>query len=226
MADDTKKPKAFEAAQPKIPGVPERTVKKREPNGANIPRVPYLWAGGGGAILLLVIVLLWWAHGAAGGNVAPVAENSVASSAHPAPAQSSASPPVAPGPIATIAEMKRPWSIKKFVYRRTNGETLPGLLLHLPEGAYWAISLHEPYESCDLEFVSVETLRTDYHLDASYPMIADPCTHAVFDLTQYGSGPNGLVRGAIVEGTAVRPPLAIEVEVKGQEIIASRAESR
>jgi hypothetical protein len=226
MADETKKTKPFEAVQPKIPGVPERAVKKREANAGNIPRVPYLWAGGGGTILLLVIVLLWWAHGATRGNVVAVAENSHASNAQPTPAQASAAPPVAPGPIATIAEMKRPWSTKKFVYRRTDGEILPALLVHLPEGAYWAISLHESYESCDLEFVTAEKLRTDYHLGASYPMIADPCTHAVFDLAQYGSGPNGLVRGAIVEGTAIRPPLAIEVEVKGHEIIASRAESR
>jgi len=75
-----------------------------------------------------------------------------------------------------------------------------------------------------MEFASVEKLRSDYNLAAAYPMIGDPCTHTVFDLTQYGEGPNGMVRGAIVAGAAVRPPLAIEVNVKDGKIIASQEE--
>jgi hypothetical protein len=55
-------------------------------------------------------------------------------------------------------------------------------------------------------------------------MVGDPCNHAVFDLTRYGSGPNGLVRGEIKQGAAVRPPIAIEIETKGKRLLAVRME--
>ena len=120
--------------------------------------------------------------------------------------------------------MKQDWSTKEFVYKETNGDKTPALLVRLPKGDYWAISLREPFGTCQLEFASVEKLRSDYNLTAPYPMIGDPCSHAVFDLTQYGEGPNGMVRGAIVAGAAVRPPLAIEVTVKDGKIVASQEE--
>ncbi|MFZ0638828.1 MAG: hypothetical protein WA020_08495 [Candidatus Acidiferrales bacterium] len=230
MADDAKKPKTFEAAQPSIPGVPARAVQKPVPSekpAAHEPAKPqprYLWAGGGGAILVLVVVIVWWAHGVTGAvQVAPQAPT-------PAPIVQPAAPqpvktiPVAPGTIATTSEMNEPWSTKKFLYRNPGGETFPALLVHLPGNSYWAISLRAPYGTCDLEFVSIEKLRSDYNLAARHPMIGDPCTRTVYDLMRYGSGPNGLGRGAVVAGVGVRPPLAIEVQVEGGEIIASRSE--
>ncbi len=57
-------------------------------------------------------------------------------------------------------------------------------------------------------------------------MVVDPCTHAVYDLMRYGGGApdGGLVRGDIVQGAGVRPPLAIEVRTDGKDIIAVRSE--
>ena len=55
-------------------------------------------------------------------------------------------------------------------------------------------------------------------------MIVDPCNHAVYDLEKYGAGPNGVVRGAIVYGAGVRPPLAIEMKAKGSQIVAIQIE--
>jgi hypothetical protein len=46
----------------------------------------------------------------------------------------------------------------------------------------------------------------------------------VYDLTRYGTGPNGAVRGAIVSGRGVRPPTAIEVKVRGKQIVATQLE--
>jgi hypothetical protein len=43
-------------------------------------------------------------------------------------------------------------------------------------------------------------------------------------LTRYGSGPAGLVRGEIAHGAAVRPPLAIEIEVRGKQVLAKKIE--
>ncbi|MFZ3244800.1 MAG: hypothetical protein WA185_06970 [Candidatus Acidiferrales bacterium] len=241
MPDEPKKTSDLQAAQPAIPGVPVRAAAKPATSAAKpAPAAPaqqsvakkeakgqppyYLWAAGGGAILVLVIALAWWAHGVPrAAHLAPEAA-APAPAARPAPPKPVETIAVAPGPVATTSEMEEPWSTRKFLYRGADGNTTPALLVHLPGDAYWAISLREPYGTCELEFASVDKLRTDYNLAANHPMIGDPCTHTVYDLTHYGSGPNGLVRGAVVAGIGLRPPLAIEVQVEGREIVASRSE--
>ncbi len=101
------------------------------------------------------------------------------------------------------------------------------MVVRLPGNAYWAFSLRVPYGTCQLELLSdLPQLRRTYKFAAAHPMLADPCTHTLYDLTKYGSGPNGLVRGAVVAGTGIRPPIAIEVHVEGQQIIASQAEKQ
>ena len=99
------------------------------------------------------------------------------------------------------------------------------MVVRLPGGVYWGFSLVEPYGSCEMEFVTdMEKLRTDYGFRASHPMVGDPCNRAVFDLTRYGSGPAGLVRGEIAHGAAVRPPMAIEIQVRGKQVLAQKIE--
>lgn len=245
--DDPKKAK-FQATQPQIPGVPARAAQ--QPAGATSAtattgttaatptpapaatattrktrsQLYYIWAAGGAAILVLIIAIFWWAFGVAKGtNNAPVAAQPVTGTI-PAPPKPTETFPVAPGPIATVSQMREPWSTRKFFYRRTDGTTTPALLVHLHGDTYWAFSLLEPFGNCELELASVDKLRDYYDLPAKYPMVADPCSRTVYDLTRYGNGPNGLVRGAIVAGTGSRPPLAIEVEVQGEKIVASRSE--
>jgi hypothetical protein len=220
VPEEAKKSPVFQAAEPAIPGVPVRNPKK---SGAKKHPLPYLWAAGSGAIVVVVVALAWWAHGVKQtAQVAPTAAPSAPVTR--AAAQPVEALPVAPGKIATTAEMKEPWSSRKFFYRYSNGDTFPAMVVHLHGDTYWAFSLREPYGTCELELASVEKLRDYYDLAAKYPMVADPCTRTVYDLTRYGNGPNGLVRGAIVAGTGSRPPLAIEVDVQGDEIVASRSE--
>lgn len=234
MPNEPRKSPGFLAAQPKIPGVPEqqkskttRTAPEPQPltpktTGTTKVPLPYLWAAGGGAILVLVIAVAWWALGvSAPVQVAPTPAATPDAQTAVQPAEKLA---VAPGAIATTAEMKEPWSTRKFLYRDANGDVVPAMLVHLLGGDYWAFSLREPFGTCELEFASVDRLRDYYNLRSKYPMVGDPCSHTVYDLTQYGSGPNGLVRGEIVAGVGSRPPLAIEVQVEGGTIVASRSE--
>ena len=133
---------------------------------------------------------------------------------------------MAPGRIATTAEMAKPWSAKRFYFRDpVTSKPVPALLVHLPGGAFWGFSLREPFGSCELEFVTnLKRLQTEYDFTADYPMVVDPCNKTVFDLTRYGNGPSGLVRGEIEQGSGWRPPIAIEVQTKGNEIMAGRTE--
>lgn len=134
--------------------------------------------------------------------------------------------PIAPGPIATADDLSKPWSSRRFLFRSPiTSELLPAVVVHVPGGDLWAISLREPFGTCDMEYVTnLNTLKTKYNYEADHPMVVDPCNGGVFDLSIYGSGPNGMVRGEIVAGTAVRPPLAIKTEKRDKEVFAVQME--
>jgi hypothetical protein len=136
--------------------------------------------------------------------------------------------------IASIDEMAQPWTSKDFFYKnRLSGENVPAVLVRLPVGSgsqptsYWAFSLKAPFGNCDLEYVGeIEKLRTEYGFRAAkHPMVGNPCSRTVFDPLKMMNIPGGVwVRGAIVQGSALRPPLGIEVEIRGKQILAARME--
>jgi hypothetical protein len=229
MPEDPKKPKTFEAAQPKIPGVPPPRPKKQAgANGAGASawlQQPLVLAAAGAAVIVLVAGIFWWTHGSARAiETAPITATET-STEKTAPAAPEAAVPTAPGKIATTEELAQTWSAKKFYFRDAGMKGSLSEVVHLPGNKYWAFSLREPYGSCELEYITdLSKLKSEYNFEATHPMVGDPCTHSVYDLTAYGSGPNGLVRGAAVAGPSVRPPFAIEIEIRGKDIIATRSE--
>lgn len=231
MPQTPKKPGSLEPAPPKILGVPPpRPKKKPAATPAEQPawmRQPlYVWAAGGAAVLILLIAVTWWLSASKSPTQPLLVEAVPASVAKPVPVASVTNPPVAPGEIATTEELSQPWAAKKFNFRNSSTKSSPAMIVHLPDGAYWAFSLLEPFGNCQLEYITDgEKLRSEYNFPAEHPMVADPCTHTVFDLTKYGSGPSGVVRGDIVAGPGLRPPLAIELQVTGTKIFAVRAEA-
>jgi len=150
----------------------------------------------------------------------------------PAPADTPPPPPVATEAqpvIATVAEMAAPWSSKAFFfYNRLTGTNVPALLVRLPGGSassansYWAFSLEVPLGRCQLEYLTdVHKLASDYGFRSKRPMIGDPCSRTVFDPLRLTNRPGNIwVRGAIVQGSDLRPPLAIEIKIQGNEISA------
>jgi hypothetical protein len=134
--------------------------------------------------------------------------------------------PIAPGVIATTEELAKPWSSKAFSFRdQISGRLTPALVVRIPNGGYWGFSMLEPYGTCKLEFVTdLAKLRDQYDFTADHPMLVDPCQHAVFDLLQYSGASDSEVRGAVVHGVGVRPPLAIEIEQHGKDISAVKME--
>jgi hypothetical protein len=245
MPDDNRKSDAFKPQQPKIPGVsdaPAETSNSSAPGAAapasktsasesvsktseseGLPAWITLSIAG---VLILIIAGVWWSH-----RSAPQQTVSVPAAMGAEPPAEVASKvretlPIGPGEIASTEELAKPWSSKRFVFRnQLTDEQMPAMVVRLPNGVYWGFSLREPYGSCEMEWVTdLNKLETDYGFRSQHPMIGDPCNHSVFDLTRYGNGPNGLVRGEIVHGAAVRPPMAIEVREQGKKILAVRME--
>jgi hypothetical protein len=238
MADTNWKKDAFRPQQPQIPGVSKppatpSTAADSKAGPALQSPVPAAAQSGGlptwitlsiAGALILIIVGVWWSRRTPADQMPE--HTADVPSATISPTKVVQNLPVGPGEIATTDELVDTWSSKRFLFRNNlTDQQVPAIVIHLPGGTYWGVSLLEPYGSCEMEWVTdLHKLETEYNYRAQHPMVGDPCNHAVFDLTRYGSGPNGLVRGEIKQGAAVRPPIAIEIETKGKRLLAVRME--
>ena len=128
--------------------------------------------------------------------------------------------------VATVSELAQPWSSKRFFFRSlTRSKYVPALIVRLPGPAtesksYWAFSLEAPFGQCQLAYIdNVGKLSSEYGFEAAHPMVVNPCSRAVYDPLQHKELPgNILVRGAIVQGSDLRPPYGIELKVSGNQI--------
>ena len=227
---DQPTPDRFKAEMPEIPGV----------SGAGSRRshtaVPLAVIGGLAAVVIIVFLVGRWL-------LRPHSTEVVAT--EPAPQLEVPTPPPDPAAalphstaqnpqIAAVEQLAKPWSSQEFVFRnRLNGENIPAIIIRLPGGSasqasgYWALSLKAPYGSCKLEYVSdLEKLRNDYDFrGAKHPMVGNPCTRTVFDPLRMANMPGNVwVRGAMVQGAPLRPPLGIELNIEKGQILALRME--
>jgi hypothetical protein len=124
--------------------------------------------------------------------------------------------------------MAKTWSAKRFMFRDPmTHQNAPAMVVRLPRGDYWGFSLLAPFGSCELEYVTdLGKLQNVYQLRAEHPMVVDPCNRTVYDLLRYGAGASddSLVRGEMVQGPGIRPPIAIEIRTQGKEVLAVRME--
>jgi len=202
-------------------------MREQSTSKFSTPQMPPLWMIlSATSVMALCLFAVWWMRGTPAKENAAKIEAPAPVSAPDQPAPPAEKLPVGPGEIATTSELAKEWSAKKLIFRDPlTSREVPAMVVHLPGGAFWGFSLIEPYGSCEMELITdIQKIRVEYGYRASHPMVGDPCNRAVFDLTLYGSGPAGLVRGAIAQGAAVRPPLAIEVQVQGKEILAKKME--
>jgi hypothetical protein len=136
--------------------------------------------------------------------------------------------------IATTADLAKPWSSRDFfIKNRLTGENIPATIIRLPGGsgaqpsAFWAFSLKSPYGNCQMEYVSdLEKLKNEYgYKSVKHPMVGNPCSRTLFDPLRMTNLPGNVwVRGAIVQGSDLRPPFGIELKIQGKEILATRTE--
>lgn len=235
MTDKAKEVNPFKPAQPLIPGLSSKPAVAAG-KGATVAdlasllknvQLPPPWVIATIAIaLLLGLSVAWWKHGPtpkdASENLQPPSSDSDSSGGLPV----ARSVPVGPGEVATTQELNKPWSAKLFdFHNRLTDQTFPAVVVRLPGGDYWGLALRAPYGDCELKYISdLNTLHDQFNVNTEHPMVVDPCDGSVFDLARYGESPNGLVRGEVIQGPALRPPIAIEIRVQGQKIIAVRTE--
>jgi hypothetical protein len=232
---DEKKFDPFKPQQPQIPGVAVPLVEDHsEPFSPvdvaeqTVPGKSGRWiAAILGGVLILGALFGFWSHASSSPTIASTPDASTAkpptTANTPQPAENL---PIGPGEIATTEELSKAWAAKRFLFRnQLTDETVPAMVVRLPDGEYWGFSLREPFGSCDMEFVTdLGKLQTYYNFRADHPMVGDPCDRSVFDLTRYGTAPSGLVRGEIAQGSAIRPPVAIEIRTRGNQVLAVRTE--
>jgi len=229
---ETKPQDSLPKSAPAVPEFPHEPARAPHPRVAS-PLAPsrspvLIWIGlaVGIAIIVGAAGVVWWAHKSSAQPASGASTLSDTAAATPDAAKPPQKLPVAPGEIATAGELSKPWSSKRFSFHnRLTAENIDAIAVRLPGGALWGISLREPYGTCELQYVTdLAAILSQYKFPADHPMVVNPCTGAVYDLARYGSGPNGLVRGEIVHGGAVRPPIGIEVVARGNKIVATRIE--
>jgi hypothetical protein len=136
--------------------------------------------------------------------------------------------------IAEVTDLAKPWSsVDFFVRNKLTGENIPATVVRLPNGSptsvssYFAFSRKAPYGDCKLEYVTdLDKLRTDYdYRRASHPLVGNPCSRTLYDPLRTVNLPGNIwIRGAIVQGSDIRPPLGVEIRIQGKEIQAIRSE--
>lgn len=226
---DSSSPSRFKPDMPQIPGV---TPASKGPR-----RNPLLPLMVGFAVVGVLILLSsrWLTHSR---NPEPVrVEPPAQIEVPPPPADPSASLPHADESnpaIANISNLSAPWSsLDFFLKNKLTGENIPATIVRLPGGSgmsvsgYWAFSRKAPYGNCQLEYVrDLEKLRTDYDYKAAkHPLVGNPCSRVLYDPLKTTSLPGNIwMRGAIVQGSDIRPPFGVEIEMRGKQILAIRSE--
>jgi hypothetical protein len=219
----------FRPDMPQIPGVsPGSRQSDRASGGLDTQRL--LQIGGiVGAAVLIGALILWWVRSnpRGAGNAssdAEVADQNVPAPPLPNPVAADQEGPTV---AATLDELSKPWDAKKFVYVKIlTQEHIDSMIIRLPNGELWAFSLQGPFGHCTLEYVTdLGVIASQYKYNAGHPMVVNPCDGTVYDPLKVGSlGGNTWVRGEIVKGSSLRPPISIEVKVRGRSILADSIE--
>jgi hypothetical protein len=220
----------FQPEMPRIPGVSDGS--RHADQGLNNPgnnRMPQIVAIAA-TVLLIIAGIFWWSRSKSRGATSASTDPEVPEETSSVPAASFSTPqPVHEGPTvaATVDELSKPWAAKQFNFvKPITHENIDAMVIRLPGGDLWAFSLQAPYGTCKLEYVTdLAALASAYRFRAVHPMVVNPCDSTVFDPLKVGTlDGNTLARGQIVQGSSLRPPIAIDVKVSGRSVVAEGIE--
>jgi len=221
----------FKPDMPEIPGIAGQSRKSASKN-----LTPGLVIGGLAALILVLFLAGRWLFHSKQTDVPAVQSTPQIEVPPPAPDPTASLPHVtdtAPQ-VAMVAAMAKPWSSQQFLFRSpVTGANIPAILIRLPDSSasqpsgYWALQLKAAFGDCQLEYVAdLKKLKSDYdYRGARHPMVGNPCTRSLFDPLRMANLPGNVwVRGAMVQGSDLRPPLGIEIQIKEDHILAVRME--
>jgi hypothetical protein len=136
-----------------------------------------------------------------------------------------------PKAIATLDELAKPWSSKRFSFIDPKSRnSFAAIVIHLPASgsgeSFWAFSLNTPFSHCQLQYVTdLSALSQRFAYPAGHPLVVSDCDGILYDPLKMATLPDGSwVRGDIVSGGGIRPPINIQVEVVGRDLVAKRME--
>jgi hypothetical protein len=218
----------FRPEMPQIPGV--TTGRRPAPGGfAGLDQQQLLQIAGVAAVILLLGgIVLWRAKSKPRAAAAPSADADSAQEAAPPPLPEPVLQTPDPANVAaSVEQLSKPWAAHKFTFvNPATLESIDAMVIRLPNEALWAFSLRAPFGRCDLEYITdLGAIAARYKFNASHPMVVNPCDSTVYDPMKVGPlGANTWARGEIVKGSSLRPPISIDVKVRGKSIIADGIE--
>jgi hypothetical protein len=215
---------------PDIPGIEADAERPRSPFANLDPNLIALVGGITVGVLVIIVSIFWWAkikpQATADASAAATDASEPAVPTLPLPV-TNATAQEGPTEVGKIDQLDKDWAAKKFTFVRPfTHENVDAMVIRLPGGELWGFAVQSPYGRCELEFVTdLNRLATDFGYHASHPMVVSPCDRTVFDPLKIGSlGGDTWARGEIVHGSALRPPIGINVKVIGSSVFADRIE--
>jgi hypothetical protein len=213
-------PKKPTPVMPRIPGVNDK------PAGAQVHVKPLIVVIAG-AVLCAAVFAVWLSYRRRADQ--ELSASATAPEVLISDSTSTTKTEMDPNVIAKVDELAKPWSSQKFDFVDPQShDTAAAIAIRLPGAgaSFWAFSLNAPFSRCQLQYVTdLSALSQRFAYPATHPMVVSECDGTIYDPLKMATLSDGSwARGDIVRGGGIRPPIAIQVQVHGNELVAARME--
>jgi len=115
--------------------------------------------------------------------------------------------------VVDQARLAEPWSSAEFSFE-LDGERVPGIVIRLPDGRWYASSLICSHMKCVVRyFGDVAMARDTFDVAAKNPVLGCPCHFSVYDVADGGK---------VIGGPAPSPLLQLAVEARDGKVFITR----
>jgi arsenite oxidase small subunit len=115
--------------------------------------------------------------------------------------------------VADESALAAPWAAVEFTFE-LEGESVPGIVIRLPDQRWYASSLICPHAKCVVRYFSDVSVANDtFDVNVKNPVLGCPCHFSVFDVV------NG---GKVLSGPAPGAPLQLIVEAREGKVFVGR----
>jgi len=115
--------------------------------------------------------------------------------------------------VVDQAKLAAPWSSAEFTFE-LDGDRVPGIVVRLPDGRWYASSLICSHMKCVVRYFSdVAMARDTFDVAAENPVLGCPCHFSVYDVAN---------RGKVIGGPAPSPLMQLAVEARDGKLLITR----